>query len=129
MTVITHTNNPQEGVFGRRQLWLALALAVLPQAACSQGSGGTAASTNSAQSAGPAPLSPADAELKHRFRGIRGGERRIDGLVKMNRVALHSEKGYLIETGTFSPTRRSEKIDYAIANGPPARPLKSRATG
>lgn len=106
MTTLTYTDpNRADWLIGRRQLWLMLA--VLPQAACSQGTGGgTAGSANSAQSTVPAPLSPSDAELKHRFRGIRGGEQRIDGLVEMNRVALHNEKGYLIQATGYSPKNR-----------------------
>jgi len=50
------------------------------------------------------PLSPEDAELKYRFRDIHGGERRIDALVEMEgSVALHNEKGCLIQYGGFSP--------------------------
>ena len=50
------------------------------------------------------PLSPEDAELKYRFRDIHGGERRIDALVEMEgSVALHNEKGCVIQYGGFSP--------------------------
>ena len=107
MTAVLRTparNYTQESdFFARRRLWLMLSLVLLPQAGCSQGAVGSA---NSAPTAEPASLSPEDTELKHRFRGIRGGEMITDGLVEMNRVALHSEKGYLIEARTFSPKNR-----------------------
>lgn len=99
-----HTN-ATNATLSCRLLWLTLALlAALPRAASSQGTVGGATSIKSAQ---PASLSSSDAELKHRFRGIGGGEQVIDGLVEMNRVALFNEKGHVIETGTFSPASRS----------------------
>ena len=57
---------------------------------------------NMSQTDGQA-VSPTDVALKHKFRGIRGGERRIDGLVVMRNVALRNENGYLVQGGTFGP--------------------------
>jgi hypothetical protein len=84
----------------RRQLMLAVAATPFSQWACSQ-------STPSTQSKLMQATPVSDEELKHRFRSIRGGERVIDGLVVMHGVALYNEKGWIIETGSFSPKGRS----------------------
>ena len=90
----------------RRHLLLALAGTGFSQLACSQTH--LAANANIMHTTpASASASVTDEELKYRFRGIRGGERWIDALVQMDGVALYNEKGYLIETGSFSPTRGS----------------------
>lgn len=86
----------------RRQL-MAVALAAFPLVACSQSTSSKAANANDIAATDASGLSAEDAELKHRFRGIYGGQRRIDGLVEMNNVALHSEGGGYIQTGGFGP--------------------------
>lgn len=81
---------------------ISISLGVLPLMACSQDNSRSTA--NTANSPGnDVAITPEDAELKHRFRGIYGGQRRIDGLVEMNNVALHSENGGYIQTGSFGP--------------------------
>lgn len=82
--------------FWKRCLLLGVCCATLSQTACSQ------KVINMSQTDVQA-VSPTDVALKHKFRGIRGGERRIDGLVVMRNVALRNEKGYLVQGGTFGP--------------------------
>jgi len=58
----------------------------------------------------PAP-SPQDASLKHKFRGVFGGELRVDALFKTNKaVIINCDTGYLfnIGMGVFGP--RSDAI-------------------
>jgi hypothetical protein len=95
-------------------LWPQKTLGILVLCACSQacsqtGQKATPSIVADATKSQPntTNLSPTDAELKHRFRGIRGGERVIDGLVQMNHVALHNEKGYVVDYGGYGPKGRS----------------------
>jgi hypothetical protein len=81
----------------RLALLAALVLA-LPQWACSQ--------KDRAAMKSPAPLSSGDAALKHKFRGVRGGELRVDATFETNSVLiLDAETGYQfnIGMGVFSP--------------------------
>lgn len=43
-----------------------------------------------------------DAALRHKFRGIRGGERRIDAFTSVSEIALYLESGLVFAAGTFS---------------------------
>lgn len=43
-----------------------------------------------------------DAALRYKFRGIRGGERRIDAFKKESGVALYLESGLLFDAGVFN---------------------------
>ncbi len=43
-----------------------------------------------------------DAALRYKFRGIRGGERRIDAFKKEGGVALYLESGLILDAGVFN---------------------------
>lgn len=43
-----------------------------------------------------------EAALRHKFRGIRGGERRIDAFRKEGGVALYLESGLVLDAGVFN---------------------------
>lgn len=53
------------------------------------------------------PLSAEDQALKFKFRGMSGGDRRVDALTKMQGVTLYNEKGQVIESGSFGPKQNS----------------------
>lgn len=74
----------------RRWAAMGLLAAVLPQWACSQ-------QEKSAMNVGSVPLSPEDAVLKHRFRGILGGEKRIDAIGDLRPIALFFPNGNLFQ--------------------------------
>lgn len=74
----------------RRWAVVGLMAAVLPQWACSQQNKGT-------MKTGTAPLSSEDTALKHRFRGIGGGEKRIDAIGDMRPIALFFPSGDLFQ--------------------------------
>lgn len=80
-------------------------LIVLPQWACSQGEGGSMKKP-------PSPaLSAEDAALKHKFRGLGGGELRVDSTFRTDGVIIiNVDTGYLfnIGRGVFGP--RAESI-------------------
>lgn len=82
----------------RLALLAALVLA-LPQWACSQ---------KEREAMKPStPSSAEDAALKHKFRGMRGGELRVDATFETNRVLIiDADTGHLfnIGMGVFSPT-------------------------
>lgn len=90
-------------LFLQRRLFMSIPLATLPLAACSQSNTGSSAYSPNTLATDTAGLSAEDIELKHRFRGIYGGQRRIDGLVKMNNVALHRENDGYFQNGSFGP--------------------------
>jgi hypothetical protein len=74
----------------RRWAVLGLLAAALPQWACSQ-------QERSSMKVASAALSPEDAALKYRFRGINGGEKRIDAIGDLRPVALFFPTGDLFE--------------------------------
>lgn len=95
-----------DNVFWQRRSFMStpisISLGALPLMACSQdNSRSTINTANSPEN--DAGITPEDAELRHRFRGIYGGQRRIDGLVEMNNVALHNEAGNYLQAGSFGP--------------------------
>ena len=49
----------------------------------------------------PAADKDPDAALRHKFRGIGGGERRIDAFMSVSEVALYLESGLVFDAGTF----------------------------
>lgn len=74
-------------------------LATLPQWACSQ-------KENATMKPLEPPLSAEDAALRYKFRGLRGGELRVDSMFKTNRVVIiNVDTGYLfnIGMGVFGP--------------------------
>ena len=75
-----------------RRRWTAVGLmaAVLPQWACSQ-------QETSTMNAATPPPSSEDAALKHRFRRIGGGEKRIDAIGDLRPVALFFPSGELFQ--------------------------------
>lgn len=79
--------------------WFAVLAVLLPVSACTQ------QRSNSASTRPLASLSPEDAALRHKFRGIYGGELRVDATEQISKVAIYTEQGYLfnIGLGTFSP--------------------------
>jgi len=48
------------------------------------------------------PAKDKDAGLRHRFRGVRGGEKRIDSFASVSGVALYLESGLVFAAGTFN---------------------------
>lgn len=50
----------------------------------------------------PATDKNPDAALRHKFRGIRGGERRIDAFKSESGVALYLDSGLLFDAGVFN---------------------------
>jgi hypothetical protein len=76
-----------------RRRWglLGLLTAALPQWACSQDGRGSTMKANSAT------LSDEDAALMRRFRGVKGGELRIDAPVAVGPVALFLENGLVFQ--------------------------------
>lgn len=75
-----------------RRRWTAVGLmaAVLPQWACSQ-------QETSTMNAATPPPSSEDAALKYRFRGIGGGEKRIDAIGDLRPIALFFPNGELFQ--------------------------------
>lgn len=49
----------------------------------------------------------ADAQLRHRFRGIRGGSLIVDALFRVSAVDLYTEQGYVFAGGVFGPKNGS----------------------
>jgi hypothetical protein len=74
----------------RRRAAVGLMAAVLPQWACSP-------QEKSTMNADTAPLSAEDTALKHRFRGIGGGEKRIDAIGDLRPIALFFPSGALFQ--------------------------------
>lgn len=75
-----------------RALALLSVLAALPQLACSQ--------KEAAPMKPPTPLSAEDAALKHKFRGMRGGELRVDSTFETDSVVIiNVDSGYLLNVG------------------------------
>lgn len=82
----------------KRQRVLLAVLAVLPQWACSQQQTGLMKPST--------PLSAEDAALKHKFRGMRGGELRVDSTFETDSVVIiNADTGLLfnIGKGVFGP--------------------------
>lgn len=93
-------NQPLQPDMCRRWTWLGALAAVLPQWACSQ------QEAPGMRPSGP-PLSPQDAALRHKFRGVYGGELTVDATESIDTAAIYMDDGRLfnIGVGSFGPGR------------------------
>jgi hypothetical protein len=89
----------------RRWTALGLLAALLPQWACSQ-------QEKNSMDTVSTPQSPDDAALKYRFRGIGGGELRLDGVVRLGPVGLFLENGSLYRKTSTSGSGGGQISSY-----------------
>jgi hypothetical protein len=90
---MTQPEHHQKPISLTRRRWALVGLltAVLPQWACSQDGKGSTMKANSYDT------SDEDTALRSRFKGIKGGELRVDGLVPTGPVALFLENGRVFQ--------------------------------
>lgn len=67
-----------------------------------------------------------DAGLRHRFRGVRGGEKYIDAVRRMSGVAIYLEDGWLFASGVFGPSPKISSYGGSVPGDQLAVPEKLR---